>query len=109
MKMNVGKKAKIVFPILFLCIVALLAVCFWRNSQKQTAPQPNASEGTVQSADTTGSGASEPTEKPDIPIDFQALQRENSDVYAWIRIPDTTIDYPILQSNTDNDYSLFLL
>ena len=40
MKMNVGKKAKIVFPILFLCIVALLAVCFWRNSQKQTAPQP---------------------------------------------------------------------
>ena len=107
MKMNVGKKAKIVFPILFLCIVALLAVCFWRNSQKQTAPQLNVSESTVQSADTAGSGSSEPAEKPDIPIDFQALQRENPDVYAWIRIPDTTIDYPILQSSTDNDYYLF--
>ena len=74
MKMNVGKKVKIIFPILFLCIVALLTVCFWRNSQKQTAPQPNASESTVQSADTTGSGSSEPAEKPDIPIDFQTLQ-----------------------------------
>lgn len=51
--------------------------------------------------------SSEPAEKPDIPIDFQALQRENPDVYAWIRIPDTTIDYPILQSSTDNDYYLF--
>ena len=88
MNMNVGKKAKIVFPILFLCIAVFLAVCFWRNSQKQTA-----SESTVQSADTAGSGSSEPAEKPDIPIDFQALQRENPDVYAWIRIPDTTEQY----------------
>ena len=83
MNMNVGKKAKIVFPILFLCIAVFLAVCFWRNSQKQTAPQPNASESTVQSADTAGSGSSEPAEKPDIPIDFQTLQRENPDFYVF--------------------------
>ncbi|MEE0945921.1 MAG: class B sortase [Acutalibacteraceae bacterium] len=34
----------------------------------------------------------------DNPIDFSALKERNEDVYAWIRIPDTKVDYPILQS-----------
>ncbi len=39
------------------------------------------------------------------PIDFEALQEENADIYGWIRIEDTAIDYPILQSSTDDpDY-----
>lgn len=46
-------------------------------------------------------------EKPDIPIDFEYLWEENPDVYAWIRIPDTPVDYPILQSEpSDPDYYL---
>ena len=42
----------------------------------------------------------------DIPIDFQALQQQNPEVYAWIQIPQTAVDYPILQSSTDNSYYL---
>ena len=38
-------------------------------------------------------------------IDFAELQKKAPDAYAWIRIPDTRIDYPICQSETDNaDY-----
>lgn len=49
----------------------------------------------------------EPEKDPvDIPIDFAALQEQNPDVYAWITIPGTEIDYPILQSGTDNSYYL---
>ena len=44
--------------------------------------------------------------KPDIPIDFETLQKENPDIYAWITIPDTGIDYPVLQSETDDLYYL---
>ena len=33
-----------------------------------------------------------------IPIDFDELKAVNKDIYAWITIPDTNIDYPILQS-----------
>lgn len=44
--------------------------------------------------------------KEDIPIDFAALQSQNPDVYAWIQIPDTNVDYPILQSATDDTYYL---
>ena len=36
-------------------------------------------------------------------IDFAAAQATNPDVYAWIWIPGTNIDYPILQSETEDD------
>lgn len=42
----------------------------------------------------------------DIPIDFKALKEKNPDVYAWIRIPGTAIDYPVLQREDDNTYYL---
>lgn len=36
-------------------------------------------------------------------IDFDALQERNPDVYAWIWIPGTNIDYPVLQSTVEAD------
>lgn len=36
------------------------------------------------------------------PIDFEALWEVNKDVYAWISVAGTIIDYPILQHPTDN-------
>ena len=40
------------------------------------------------------------------PIDFTALQAINPEIYAWIRIPDTNIDYPIAQREGDDSYYL---
>ncbi len=34
------------------------------------------------------------------------LQEENGDLAAWIRIPNTHIDYPVMQSERDPDYYL---
>ena len=48
----------------------------------------------------------EPVSKVEIPIDFAALQQQNPDVYAWIQVPGTEVDYPILQSSNDNTYYL---
>lgn len=49
--------------------------------------------------------SAEPEETPvQIPVDFSVLQAENPDIYAWIRIADTPVDYPILQSKVDDDY-----
>lgn len=43
---------------------------------------------------------------PQKEIDFQALKEENPDIYAWITIPNTPIDYPVLQSGEEADYYL---
>lgn len=42
----------------------------------------------------------------EIPINFEELWELNPDVYAWIRIPGTDIDYPILQHPGDDTYYL---
>lgn len=39
-------------------------------------------------------------------VDFAALWEENEDVYAWIVVPGTLVDYPVLQHPTDNEYYL---
>ena len=39
------------------------------------------------------------------PVDFKSLTDINTDTVAWLKIPGTSIDYPVLQT-TDNDYYL---
>lgn len=73
---------------------------------KKTAEQSDKTETTEKETTPTPAEATEtpvptPTEVPvDIPIDFASLQKENEDIYAWIKIDGTNIDYPIVQSST---------
>ena len=56
-----------------------------------------------QAAETAvGAGSTEGIKQPD----FAELRKENPDIYAWISIPDTNIDYPVVQHATDNTYYL---
>lgn len=41
-----------------------------------------------------------------VPVDFDKLERVNPDIYAWISIPEVDVDYPILQSDSDNGFYL---
>ena len=46
-------------------------------------------------------------EVPEKDLDFTDLcANTNPDIYAWIYIPNTKIDYPVLQHSTDNTYYL---
>lgn len=60
--------------------------------QQEPLPEPEASVETPEP---------EPVE---IPVDFDALAEVNDDIYAWLEIPGTTIDQPILQHPTDQLY-----
>ena len=44
--------------------------------------------------------------KEEIPIDFATLKKTNPDIYAWIEIPGTNVNYPIVQSAEDDSYYL---
>lgn len=50
--------------------------------------------------------SSDTSESFQSPIDFDKLQASNEDIYAWISIPNTMIDYPIAQHPTDDSYYL---
>ena len=39
-----------------------------------------------------------------VPVDFAELKKINPEIYAWIYIPDTNVDYPILQSAEDDNF-----
>lgn len=56
--------------------------------------------------DASAGEAQTPKEPVDIPIDFEILQEKNPDIYAWIQIPGTTVDYPVVQHSSDNSYYL---
>ncbi len=40
---------------------------------------------------------------PENPIDFDSLQKNNEDIYAWIEIPNTQVNYPIVQAWEESD------
>ena len=55
----------------------------------------------------TPTAAPTPTPTPYVsPIDFPSLQARYPDLYAWIHIDGTVIDYPVMQSAADNTHYL---
>ena len=46
------------------------------------------------------------TEEYVSPIDFDKLKAQNPDIYGWIEIPGTKVDYPLLQHKRDDSYYL---
>lgn len=117
---NGRKKSFYVFLIIFLCAVAFgigytVKLQLEKKKYEDIAKEAHVTE-TVTPTPTTGETTSpmpeataaptEEAEKPEIPIDFASLQAENSEIYAWIQILDTAIDYPVVQRVGDDSYYL---
>ncbi len=51
-------------------------------------------------------GAAEQSGNNYSPINLQKLRAINPDVYAWLRVPGTYVDYPVAQSVVDDNYYL---
>lgn len=51
-------------------------------------------------------GKTAPEEEYVSPVDFESLRQSNADIYAWIEIPETNINYPIVQKADDDSYYL---
>ena len=45
-------------------------------------------------------------EKVENPIDFEELQKTNDEIYAWIKVDGTNVNYPIVQSATNDEFYL---
>ncbi len=70
------------------------------NTQLETVPE---SENETEAVDElTQLGIRVPEKN----LDWQALMEENEHIYAWIYIPETNVDYPILQHPEELSYYL---
>lgn len=85
---------------------AFLLISRKNNEEAYEAIRQTAEASQEPQSEETSSQAAAESEKPVIPIDFAVLQAKNPDIYAWITIPDTAVDYPLVQSAADNSYYL---
>ena len=88
--------------ILILSILVLIAcIAYFVNSYIQKRNVDNLSDAYKVSSSESNQSANT---KVDVPVDFAALKKINQDVYAWINVPGTPVDYPILQSEKNEYY-----
>ena len=71
------------------------------------ASTPDPTEHPYPTPEPTSEPTPEPTPEPYIsPIDFESLWEINPDIYGWLRIDDTNIDLPVVQSAEDDSFYL---
>lgn len=96
-------------------ILALTMVCCFclagctgnvqkNNEAEQGIDKQELSEQTTESTEITPTTGITYESAKDAEIDFSILKAENPDVFAWLHIPGTGIDYPVLQSEEADDY-----
>lgn len=104
-------KKKILLTILivatvgFICCVGIV-VYYYGSLNKQQNEYEKLAEQAKQTAEVSTEKADEDIAKEYVsPIDFDMLCNEkNDDIYAWIKVEGTKIDYPVLQHPKDNTY-----
>lgn len=106
--MNKKKRSVIIIIAIVLILLIILGILgyflFFKNDSGSTDVSEYKKENTTSAEmSESASGAENTAENP---IDFKSLQKINPEVFGWIYIPDTNIDYPLLQSNERDDYYL---
>lgn len=99
-------KKRILWPIIIGLVMALSAF-FFLTRFIDILYQPGAYftvSGNSNSSQTSESTTEETHEEYECPIDFDELQSYNPDVYAWIHIEGTNIDYAVVQSEDDDTF-----
>lgn len=82
----------LIFAIIIISIIAFVYYKYYTNKQNNSILD-NIKVDETQITDTV-------TKKM---LQLQEIKKENNDIVAWIEIPNTKINYPVLQT-TDNEY-----
>lgn len=74
---------------------------------QEAGDTPETEQPSGEEAEELQSGGDTGYSVPEMTVDIGALQQEvNADIYAWITVPGTVIDYPVLQHPEEMDYYL---
>ena len=86
----------IVLIVLLLGVLAFFGIQLYKDYRSRLQYEEISESYTLTTAD----------DRPECPVDFAALQERNSEIYAWIVVPNTGIELPIVQSRADDLYYL---
>lgn len=110
-KEETGNIWKAIFVLLIIaCLICVAVVGIYllkdkKEEQQAVEQHEQLVEEVVESVEEAEAAIED--EKAALPIDFESLWEINPEIYAWIQIPDTNIDYPVLQ-HIDEDQSYYL-
>ena len=112
------KRTLLILAILFMAFAVIFAIKAFQSQRlpddipSEAVSEPAAPTETERPPRSAENRAQEPAaeqeqQEPYIsPIDFASLQEENPDIYAWLTIEDTNIDYPLVQHPGNDAYYL---
>lgn len=115
MRGNLKKAGILIFMLAVIAVVSVAGNIYIKDNGVET-PENEAeqSDNMAEIPENTGNGSEasqafadkEPEEKQteDRQIDFDVLRAQNPDIFAWIHIPGTAIDYPVLQSGQSDTF-----
>lgn len=121
-KKKQSKKIILLLLVIGLAVVAVVLCLMAMKQKKQNSAGTDIQASTEQAAVTEQKHETEepePEEAPDPDIealrqlgieapmkqpDWDALHEENPDIYAWIVVPGTSVDYPVLRHPADDTY-----
>ena len=125
--MQKSKKGVLIAVIVICALVALGACGFlvyktinsdageqtYDNIASSFASNLDAEKTTAAQEETTAAPAETKVTKPEVdtdttenPVNLAELSAMNPDIYAWIYIPDTNVNYPVAQSDEDDNFYL---
>lgn len=96
------KSVKLILLFIIVFVVLFLGVYFGMQLYNQYMIDKPADNTTTSQQETTTNAQG----LVDNPIDFDSLQAQNDEIFAYIRIEDTNVDYPICQSAIDDAFYL---
>ncbi len=102
-----NKDKKIILILIAILFIACAAVFFGYRFYTDYRAQKNDIEisSVVSTTDETVQGTTNEKMVKN-PIDFKSLQKKNSDIYAWIKVKGTKVDYPVVQSTKSDELYL---
>ena len=96
-----GRTRKIIVLLAVILIVVGVGIMLFQAISIQNAKNKDAE---LTSSTTTQTSTEQATVANK--IDFDSLKKKNKEIYAWIKVPGTKVNYPIVQSSTDDAFYL---
>ncbi len=110
---NIVKNKKILFPGIFIVIFLLgtimiiLTLISKEKDHNKLLEQQEYLEQIKEDIPKENTDINQPIEEIVMLPEYEALYRKNSDIIGWLKIEDTLIDYPVMQTPEDENYYLY--